>query len=206
MPASVERFDIAPLIERDGYAIVEGVLDPDYCVRAKAELAAAIDREAEYHGSRDYGDYGMVLLCALYGGAFVELLDNERLLAGFEDVLGPGCIVYAYTSSSMPPRKANYSRRIHVDSPRLIPGYVTNMGATILIDDFTEENGATTFLPGSHTRAEAPSPEEYEAGCSGSSPRPAASSSSTHACGTRGPTTRPPSGATHSRSMCAGHS
>ena len=38
------------------------------------------------------------------------------------------------------------------------------MGATILLDDFTEENGATSFLPGSHTRAEAPSLEEYEAG------------------------------------------
>jgi ectoine hydroxylase-related dioxygenase (phytanoyl-CoA dioxygenase family) len=60
----------------------------------------------------------------------------------------------------MPPNKTNYSRRIHVDSPRLIPGYVTNMGATILLDDFTEENGATWFLPASHTMAEPPS-EDY---------------------------------------------
>jgi ectoine hydroxylase-related dioxygenase (phytanoyl-CoA dioxygenase family) len=36
------------------------------------------------------------------------------------------------------------------------------MGATILLDDFTEENGATSFLPGSHERAEAPSEEEWE--------------------------------------------
>jgi ectoine hydroxylase-related dioxygenase (phytanoyl-CoA dioxygenase family) len=106
----------------------------------------------------------MVLLCALYGGAFLELLESERLMAGFESVLGPGCIVYAYTSSSMPPGGSNYSRRIHVDSPRLIPGYVTNMGATILLDDFTELNGATTFLPRSHTRPDQPSEDEYTSG------------------------------------------
>ena len=132
-------------------------------MRARAELEDAIAREAEYHGGTEYGDYGMVLLCSLYGGAFLDLLENERLLAGFEDVLGPGCIVYAYTSSSMPPGGANYSRRVHVDSPRLIPGYVTNMGATILLDDFTPENGATTFLPASHTRLDPPSEEEYAA-------------------------------------------
>ncbi len=103
----------------------------------------------------------MVLLCSLYGGAFLELLENEKLMAGFESVLGPGCIIYSYTSSSMPPGKTNFSRRIHVDCPRLIPGYVTNMGATILLDDFTEHNGPTSFLPRSHTRADQPSAEEY---------------------------------------------
>ena len=142
------RASIGPAIERDGYAIVEDVLTPDFCARARDELEVAIDREAEYHGGTDYGDYGMVLLCSLYGGAFVELLGNEALMDGFASTLGEGCIVYAYTSSSMPPNKTNFSRRIHVDCPRLIPGYVTNMGATILLDDFTEENGATTFLPG----------------------------------------------------------
>lgn len=164
MTITTETRNVGPLIERDGYAIVEGVLDARFCARARVELEAAIAREADYHGTTDYADYGMVLLCSLYGGAFLEMLENERLLSGFEDVLGPGCIVYAYTSSSMPPGAANYSRRIHVDSPRLIPGYVTNVGATILLDDFTASNGATMFLPGSHTRAEPPTPDEFAAG------------------------------------------
>ena len=76
-------------------------------------------------------------------------------------MLGDEWIVYAYTSSSMPPGGSNYSVRIHVDSPRLIPGYVTNMGATILLDDFTEENGATWFLPGSQEQADAPAENQF---------------------------------------------
>lgn len=151
-------------IDRDGYIIVPDVLSADYVARAKPALEAAIRREVEYHGGDDYSDFGMVLLCALYGEVFLELFDNERFLEPFESVMGPGCIVYAYTSSSMPGNATNFSRRIHVDCPRLIPGYPTNMGATILLNDFTEENGATWFLPGSHNTLEAPSEEEFERG------------------------------------------
>ena len=156
--------DLANAIATDGYLILEDVLSPDYVDRAKAALLEAIDAEAEYHGGTDYSDYGMVLLCSMYGGPFLELFDNERFLAPFEAVLGPGCITYAYTSSSMPPSASNYSRRIHVDSPRLIPDYVTNMGATVLLDEFTVENGATGFLPGSQGRADQPSEEEFTRG------------------------------------------
>lgn len=148
-------------INTQGYSIVENVLSPDYIKRAKKELEAAIEKEAAYHKTTDYKDYGMVLLCSLYGGTFLELFENSTLLKGFNSVMGEGNIVYAYTSSSMPPHKTNYSRRIHVDCPRIIPNYITNMGATILLDDFTEENGATYFLPYSQTRESTPSEEEF---------------------------------------------
>lgn len=158
---NANAIDLAAAIERDGYVILEDVLSPEYVAEAKAALLETIDREAAYHGGTDYSDYGMVLLCALYGRIFTDLFDNERFLEPFEAAMGPGCIVYAYTSSSMPPSGANYSHRLHVDSPRLIPGYVTNMGATIALDDFTVDNGATWFLPGSHTLPDPPPEEQF---------------------------------------------
>ena len=144
-----------------GYSIVENVLSPGFVAKAKAQLEIAIAKEVEYHKTNEFSDFGMVLLCSLYGGAFIELFDNKKLTDAFNAVLGDGCIVYAYTSSSMPPNKSNYSARIHVDCPRLIPDYITNMGATILLDDFTEENGATWFLPFSQTRHQQPADEEF---------------------------------------------
>jgi ectoine hydroxylase-related dioxygenase (phytanoyl-CoA dioxygenase family) len=156
--------DIAAAIDRDGFIVIPDVLSPEFVARARPALEAAIQKEVEYHGTTDYVDYGMVLVCSMYGGPLVELFDNEKLLAPFNAVLGPGCIVYAYTSSSMPPGRSNYSRRIHQDCPRNIPGYPTNMGATILLNDFTLENGATWFLPGSHKRTTPPSEAEFEAG------------------------------------------
>ena len=158
MSSDLQTF--AQSIRDDGYCIVENVLTPEFTLQTKKELGIAIEKEMEYHGTSDYSDYGMVLLCSLYGGNFIKLFDNTRLTDRIEAVLGEGSIVYAYTSSSMPPGKTNYSRRIHVDSPRIIPGYVTNLGVTIALDDFTEQNGATFFLPKSHTMEEPPT-EEY---------------------------------------------
>jgi len=151
-------------VERDGFAIIPSLLDVDFVKRCRVQLEDALAAEVRYHGGADYPDRDMVLLCSLYGGAFLDLFDNTRLISPFEAVLGPGCTVYAYTSSSMRPQGSNYSRRVHVDCPRLIPGYVTNVGATILLDDFTEDNGATFFLPGSHTRSVAPSEAEFYRG------------------------------------------
>lgn len=148
-------------IASQGYAILENVLSPKFVEKAKEELAIAIEKEVAYHKTKQYADYGMVLLCSLYGGSFIDLFDNDKLTAPFNAVLGDGSIVYAYTSSSMPPNKSNYSNRIHVDCPRLIPGYVTNMGATILLDDFTEENGATWFLPYSQNNPDKPGEEAF---------------------------------------------
>ena len=103
----------------------------------------------------------MVLLCSLYDKIFTELFDIPLVTDPIETAIGEGSIVYAYTSSSMPPEASNFSKRIHVDCPRVIPNYITNLGATILLDDFTEKNGATWFLPNSQTRTEAPSAEEF---------------------------------------------
>src|SRR6476659_4061957 len=63
----------------------------------------------------------------------------------------------------MPPSAVNYSGRIHVDCPRIIPGFLTNMGATILLDTFTEENGATWYLPNSHLQTEPPDEKTFYA-------------------------------------------
>lgn len=147
-------------IETKGYCIVRDALPPEFIIKAKQELEKAIELEKEYHGTKNYSDFGMVLLCSIYDKVFSELFDIQLVTDPLDAVLGEGCIVYAYTSSSMPPNTTNYSNRIHTDCPRIIPNYITNMGATILLDDFTEENGATWFLPNSQWEGDQPN-EEY---------------------------------------------
>jgi ectoine hydroxylase-related dioxygenase (phytanoyl-CoA dioxygenase family) len=146
---------------KNGCVLIENAFNTEFTDKARIEMNQAIQKEAEYHGGTDYKDYGMILLCANYGGVFFDVFNNELLIDGLNKIHGEGCIVYGYTSSSMPPNKSNFSKRIHVDSPRYISeNYFTNTGAMIIVDDFTEENGATWYLPGSHTMKEAPT-EEY---------------------------------------------
>lgn len=152
---------IAEAIKTEGVVVVENVLEPELVVRLRIALEDAIQQEAAYHKDHSHKDFGMVLLCALYDGVLREVCGDTRLMAPFECVMGDGCVIYAYTSSSMPPSNGNYSSRIHVDCPRIIPGYLTNMGATIALSDFTADNGATYYLPRSFERVTAPDDGEF---------------------------------------------
>ncbi len=151
-------------IETQGFSVVPEVLTTEQIDELKTALKRAIALESEDHrqnGRPEMADVSMVLLCALYGEPFINLFEIAPLIEPFEWVMGEGCIAYAYTSSSMPPQASNYSGRIHVDCPRIIDGYVSNMGVTILLDDFTEKNGATWFMRASHKRLDTPSREEF---------------------------------------------
>jgi ectoine hydroxylase-related dioxygenase (phytanoyl-CoA dioxygenase family) len=150
---------------RDGFAVVRDAVPRERALSMRAPLQEAVTADlAAYAGNPHYGDHWMVHNLMVRGDPFLEFLDDPGLhetLAAFFD---PNCIIYAYTSSSMPPRGTNYSRRVHVDCPRFIPGYTTNVGYLLALDDFTDENGATWCLPGSHLSDRVPTEEEFYAG------------------------------------------
>lgn len=151
---------------QNGYLIKDKILDPHLCSILRNDIGKAIVQDQVRNGTKPfYKDYGMVLVSSLYSHALAKLPGHEKLMDPFNTLLGDGCILYAYTSSSMPPNDSNYSRRIHVDSPHFIPDYITNIGATILLDDFTEKNGATQYLPGSHLDRNRPTEEYFEENC-----------------------------------------
>jgi ectoine hydroxylase-related dioxygenase (phytanoyl-CoA dioxygenase family) len=150
-------------LKSDGIALIPDVLPTDEALAMRPLLQQAIDEDlTNWQGKPGYVDQWMVHNLMVRGLPFLRLLENRVLHAYLDEVLSDTCIVYAYTSSSMPPRGTNYSRRIHVDCPRVIPGYVTNVGITLALDDFTEENGATELLPNSQWRADVPSDLEFD--------------------------------------------
>jgi ectoine hydroxylase-related dioxygenase (phytanoyl-CoA dioxygenase family) len=152
-------------LKRTGVALIPDVLPRDEALAMRPLLQQAIDEDlARWQGKPGYVDQWMVHNLMVRGLPFLQLLENRVLHAYLDEMLTNTCIVYAYTSSSMPPGGSNYSRRLHVDCPRVIPGYVTNVGITLALDDFTEENGATQLLPGSQWRTDVPTDEEFDKG------------------------------------------
>ena len=112
--------EILKVLERDGYAVVPGAVSPSTVAQLRGDLETAIATETSYHRGTDYVDYGMVLVCCTHARSFVDILAERSVMGVIERILGEGSIIYAYTSSSMPPHTSNYSQRIHVDCPRLI--------------------------------------------------------------------------------------
>jgi ectoine hydroxylase-related dioxygenase (phytanoyl-CoA dioxygenase family) len=156
-------------IHRSGFTIARGVIGAREIELLKHDLERAIAQDLA-EAAAPQGAF-MVLNLMTRGASFVRLLENPVLHAHLTPILGDTCIVYAYTSSSLPPGGTNYSNRIHVDCPRFIENYVTNVGITLALDDFTDENGATYLLPGSHRNPATPSRETFDAGAVRAYPR-----------------------------------
>lgn len=91
-----------------------------------------------------------------------KLLEDERLDKLLARLLGEHWIMYAFTSSSCPPHSTNYGGRVHVDCPRWIENYSTNVGVIWALDDFTTQNGGTKVLPASHHSNFIPTKKYFE--------------------------------------------
>jgi ectoine hydroxylase-related dioxygenase (phytanoyl-CoA dioxygenase family) len=150
-------------IREDGFCLVQNLLDDEVLNSLRKHAAFSIDKESAYHGTTNYRDYGAVQCCPMYDGPFLDLLENRSLIEPMNLVMGEGCIIWSYITTSLPPGSPNFTTRIHVDRPRLFPNYCESAGSLILLDDFTEENGATWYLPKSHVRADEPTEEEFYA-------------------------------------------
>lgn len=157
------REEFSRLIDSQGYVVVEDIIEQELIEKAKIQLKESIDIESELYGKKSPKDYGMLICCPIYGGSFLEFAMHQRLMSPFNWILGDTSIIYVYTSSSLPPHSNNHASRIHIDRPHYIKDYIEALGCLILLDDFTEENGATWVLPGSHLIEEEPSEDFFYA-------------------------------------------
>ncbi len=141
----------------DGFFLRESLLSATETATLRRELETAIEKEVVFHKTREYRDYGMLLAAPIYGGQILQLAENPELFQLPNEILGENCIIHVYTSSSLPPHAQNYSTRIHRERSEKYPDILDFIGMLILLDDFTAENGATWYLPGSHRMTKSPS-------------------------------------------------
>jgi ectoine hydroxylase-related dioxygenase (phytanoyl-CoA dioxygenase family) len=146
-------------LTHDGLSIVPSVLSPNLVKALRQELETAIEEDAIRYPT--VFDKGMVHNCMVRGANMAALLDNPTMNAYISEAFSATCIVYAYQSSSLAPSSGNYGSRIHVDCPRFTFNYITNMGVIFPLDDFTLENGATYYIPGSHKWEDFPSEDFF---------------------------------------------
>lgn len=144
-----------------GFSLVNGAVDQSLAETMRDSLERiALDQERSLNEITKIDSF-MVHNPMVHDDVFFRVFENESIVAALDALLGETSILYAFTTSSMPPNGTNYSNRIHTDCPRIIPGYISNVGVIVALDDFTEENGATYFLPRSFEVAEAPDEEIF---------------------------------------------
>ncbi len=152
-------------IERDGYTIVEDAFPVAFAeevcedlLRLESELGIA-PAGNDFEGARTWRIYNLLV----HGERYERIPVHENVLPLVERVLDPGLLVSSLSSIAIGPGER--AQPIHADDmlipiPRPHPAVVCN--TMWALTDFTEENGATRIVPGSHLRDRAP---EYGSVC-----------------------------------------
>jgi ectoine hydroxylase-related dioxygenase (phytanoyl-CoA dioxygenase family) len=152
-------------LDRDGFTIVEDAIAPDL-VDALAGALARLERElgAKPAGNGFEGRHTVRIYNLLaYGPPFDAVPVHPSVLPLVEGVLDEGCLVSSLSSIAIDPGEA--AQPIHADDQVIplakphIPIVCNSMWA---LTDFTEANGATRLVPGSHRRGNPQYGGEYE--------------------------------------------
>ena len=155
------------LIDTRGYSIIENFLTSEEVGILKASMVKAVNEYEPIGGiERSYLDKYQLHDLITKDINYARLLEDPRLQQLIEPHLGAHWIMYASTSSSIPPHGSNFASRLHVDSPRFQLGYAFNMGLIWTLDDYTLENGgALKILPGSQHLEKTPDLDLFDQNC-----------------------------------------
>jgi ectoine hydroxylase-related dioxygenase (phytanoyl-CoA dioxygenase family) len=150
--ATIEKH--ATAIDRNGYTILERVIEPDL-IDALTEDLHRLETLFEitpannsFEGDRTLRVYNLLAFGKLYEAIPI----HEQVLPVVEQVLDPGCLVSSLSSITILPDET--AQPIHADDqliPLPKPHVPTVCNTMWALTDFTEANGATRVIPGSHT-------------------------------------------------------
>jgi ectoine hydroxylase-related dioxygenase (phytanoyl-CoA dioxygenase family) len=149
----------AEQVMEDGYTIVEGAIETSLCdeiaddlMRLEEELGI-LPADNSFEGVRTTRIYNLLA----HGPLYERIPVHPNVLPIVEQVLDPGLLVSSLSSISIGTDES--AQPIHSDDqlipiPKPHPPIICN--TMWAITDFTEQNGATRLIPGTHLKDHSP--------------------------------------------------
>lgn len=135
-------------LARDGYAVIDGVLDENDLARVRAAISVLYDRAKRDPLWRVGGTLHLDGLAEM-GDAFSPVWTDPRVVRAVRSMLGDEYrVARAHVRSPLPGEGA---QALHADYPaRPADGGHSVVTAIVAVEPFTQQNGATRIVPGSH--------------------------------------------------------
>lgn len=157
-------------LQIDGYVIVADVLDRGMVERSRAALYEAqlqILADIGAERIRSSGEIGTLRLLFKYQSLFFEFLEVPELLAVVDATLSGTAVLHTQNGLVLPSFEdaavpTVFQNSFHRDFPRYMGGYLNSISILFALDPFTQENGGTLVVPGSHQNERTPEREYLE--------------------------------------------
>jgi ectoine hydroxylase-related dioxygenase (phytanoyl-CoA dioxygenase family) len=151
-------------LELLGYTIVESSLDGSEITRLASLLEKIHAKQLTLAGGSEemarMGEANTVRAPLLYEDSFTHVAANKALLALVERMLGGFFILMQQNGILIQPAKDDHTQaQFHRDLPyqHFVSSRPIAINALLCLDAFSEDNGGTIVIPGSHRMEEFPS-------------------------------------------------
>ncbi len=145
-------------IRRDGFTVVEHAIEAAVVERIRCELAPYLQRR--HMGRNDFEGFRSERVYALLAKApsVADLVEHPRVLEVVDALLPPNYLLSAALAINVHPGETPQSFHVDDAAGAGTPGHplftrprdMYGVSAIWALDDFTETNGATEVIPGSH--------------------------------------------------------
>jgi ectoine hydroxylase-related dioxygenase (phytanoyl-CoA dioxygenase family) len=141
---------VVAALREDGYCVVEGLLPPDALAAARSSLVDVL--AATPQGRNDFEGFKTQRVYAVFAKtrAFDAPAIDPLLLGVLDRVIGPAQLSAPTGIQIGPGEKAQFLHRDDQIYPLPVDFRDVVLNTMWALDDFTEANGATRLVPGSH--------------------------------------------------------
>lgn len=179
MDQATQNAILNELIDGKGYVVLPQVFSPEEIKQARSLIMDYSERDApkatHFQGANADKLHLQRRVWNLLnkGQIFVEMVQREPVVSIMRRFLGSEFILGSIAANRLLP--GGPGQELHIDYPYwdmykaesfplgINPSFPLNAQVSILLDDFTEENGATAIVPGSQKLGRYPSDEDRAA-------------------------------------------
>jgi ectoine hydroxylase-related dioxygenase (phytanoyl-CoA dioxygenase family) len=149
----IDSNEIVARVERDGVCVIENFIEPALLerIRGRVNELNQGERNAGNAFLESDGVNQRVFNLVNKGEVFEEIVQHPSVMAVMNGLLGGDFILSGFSSNTTAP--GGEEMVLHSDSgyvPPPHPEYLLAANAIWMLDEFTDENGGTRYVPGSH--------------------------------------------------------